>query len=150
MGRIGEIVEYRDVTVDGDKAGEITVDLGAGDVVTVIDATPAGYFTKPQKGDLAIVVEVDGAQEYALLGIIDVSKANGTSEGEVLVYARRTDGSYGGFVQMKTTGETKIANQNAQIVIDNDGSITLENANNTITMTAAGVAVNGHLTVAVE
>jgi hypothetical protein len=150
MGRIGEIVEFRPVTVDGDEAVEITVDLGAGDVVTVVYAEPTGYFSRPLEGDLAIIAELDGAEEYALIGIVDVSNANALATGEVVFYSRGADGNVAAYVNLKNTGEIIVGQANASIQIGQTGNVTITNPNNQIVLNASGCAINGHLTVAAK
>jgi hypothetical protein len=155
MGRIGEVVEYRKITVDGDQAAEVTVDLGAGDVVTVVDNTPSGYQATPLKGDLAIVVELDGAEEYAIVGFIDVAAASAANDGEVVLYARKVTpenefGDLVGFVNIKNNGELIVGNFSGSITISSSGNVTITNGSNEVTLNNSGCAVNGHLTVAVK
>lgn len=131
MGRIGEVVEYKTVDVDGDKAVEVTVDLGAGDVVTALETSPSGVWSRPRVGDLALVVELDGAEEYAVVGYIDVARSNTANAGEAYVYSRKTTGDLAGYIYVK-----------------NDGAITISNAVGNIRLAADGtVTINGHLTV---
>lgn len=166
MGRIGEIIEVKAVTVDGDKAVEITVDLGANDVITAIYAEPSGYFSRPLKGDLAIVAELDGAEEYVIVGIVDVSNANALESGEVLFYSRDATGAAACYVNLKNNGETIVGNANGYLQITSTGNITAVNANggvtinattgdiklqnsfNEVDLTAAGCLVNGSVTIA--
>ena len=139
MGRIGEVVEVKDVTVDGDKATEITVDLGADDTVTALLPTAAGQWGKPQAGDLAILVELDGAEEWAVVGFVAVSLANASGGGEVYLYSRDGDGAALAHIHLKNDGSLVIS------ATDSNGT-----EQNNITMNGSGVNVNGHLTVAVK
>ena len=148
MGRIGEVVEYKKITVDGDEAAEITVDLGAGDVVTVVDNTPSGYQATPMVGDLAIVVEIDGAEEYAVVGFIDVAAASAAGDGEVVLYGRKPDGSLAGYANIKNTGEIIIGNANGAITISSSGNIKAQNSYNELELNTSGCLINGHVTIA--
>jgi len=172
MGRIGQIVEYKDVTVDGDKAAEITVDLGANDVVTVLDTSPAGFHSKPLKGDLAILSEVDGAEEYVIVGFVDVAQSNGAGNGGVYIYSRGSDGARLAYVHLKNTGavdvyatdtsgeqkgifemtntgEIKVYNAAGAITISpTTGYIKLQNSSNEVDLGATGCLVNGWVTIA--
>lgn len=149
MGRIGEIVERKAITVDGDEAVELTVDLGAGDVITVLDNGPAGVNTYPRVGDLAIITELDGAEEYALVGIVDVSTANAAGAGEVYLYSRDTDGALASYVHVKNNGDVFVVNENGVIQLWADGRARAANSNGNWQLAADGeFTVNGHLTVA--
>lgn len=149
MGRIGEVVEVRAVTVDGDKASEVTVDLGAGDVVTVVDCNAAGVNAYPRVGDLAVVTELDGAEEYALVGIVDVSNANAASEGEVYTYSRDANGALAAYVHVKANGDANVVNANGAIQLYANGKMRGVNSLGNWQLDENGIfTVNGHLTVA--
>lgn len=148
MGRIGEVVEYRIVTIDGDEAAEITVDLGAGDVVTALDCNPVGLNARPRVGDMAIVTELDEAGEYALVGVVDVARATGSAEGEVYLYSRDATGALASLVHIKANGDVLVANSNGHIRLDVDGAAQASNSSGNWTLNANGTfTVNGHLTV---
>jgi hypothetical protein len=171
MGRIGEVIEVRDVTVDGDNATEVTVDLGANDTVTVLDCSPSGVHSKPLKGDLVVLVEVDGAEEYALVGYIDVALANGAGSGGTYLYSRGSDGTRLAYVHLKNTGavdihstdsggatraiiemaangEIKIYNAFGSLTISSTGDIKAQNSFTEVDLVTGGCLVNGSVVIA--
>jgi len=132
MGRIGTFKQLKAVDVDGEKANEATVDFGADDVVTAAVYAPAGVSCNPVNGDLVVTTELEGSDEHAVVGVIDVTFTDPSATGAIYLRARDADGA-----------------EIAHLWIKADGAFEVVNDAGNFGLSALGVfSANGHLTVA--
>ena len=116
MGFIGEVLNFFRLDRFGVPSADVTVDPGGGgDGIespnqTAEHFSPAGDDSRPLPGDYAVVVEVPGEGEGAVVGYLDPANAGVAEGGEKRIYARDANGNLAAEVHLQADGTILINN----------------------------------------
>lgn len=123
MGRIGKFLEF----IRGDVFDSLKSDIGGDDIHTSQIFASVGEDSQPLATDYSVSVSTPGSGKRAIIGWIDSKNKNKSNPGAKRQYSRDSEG-----------------NVVAEFILDNDGSVTVNNDNGSIVLESGGnVVING-------
>lgn len=136
MGAIGRFTEAIGAVKEKGQAWcrQFRVDLGGGESITCGQFSPAGEDANPLPTDIPLIVPTPQSGRGQVAGFIDPLNEPEAQPGEKKVYGRNLSGEIVNWVLLKNDGSLEVQNANGHINMAPDGSINL----NGVIITAAG------------
>ena len=129
LGLISKLLSFTRVTRNGAKISDVKIDPGGGPNVTAEHYAPPGDDSYPLKTDYVYAGSTEKTGGKAALGYVDPLNSPKALEGEKRIYAR--DPGTGAII--------------GEVWLENDGTITLVNANGSFTLNADGSNIGNNL-----
>ncbi len=141
MGRIGKILEY----LRGEFFDQVKIDIGGGNNSTAQIFTPVGDDSQPLLTDLAISISVPQSGRRIVVAWVDQKNPNISEPGARRSYSRDPDsGDIVAEIILGNDGTITMKNEKVTQTIAADGSASLTNKDGSFAMEAGGnVVING-------
>jgi len=152
MGRINIILSFIRTLRNGAKVSDVKCDPGGGANTTAEHFSSPGDDSFPLTTDVALTVPRNGSGREAVVGYIDPSSEQKAEAGDKRIYARDSAGDEVAEVWLENDGTITLENDEADITISPDGTITNTVGSLSFTLTPAGTATltNGSGTFAMS
>lgn len=154
-GLIGRVLSFVRVTRNGAQISDVKVNPGGGPNVTAEHFAPPGDDSHPLPTDYAYTAPTPQRGRLAAVGYVDPLNTPQAQPGEKRIYARDTDGVVVVEVWLKNDGTITAENGNGSVTLSADGSILGRNGAGSFELQTSGdfvvngviIAANGAVTI---
>lgn len=150
MGRIGKLLSFVRAVRNGAQVNDVKLDPGGGPLITAEHFSSPGDDSHPLPGDYVRVGDVPQSGREAVTGYVDPANAHKAQPGEKRLYARDEDGAEVAEVWLKNDGTVTVVNANGSVTLSQDGSILGQNAAGSFELQASGDFVVNGVTIAAD